>query len=242
MLSWHNHVLTKIQTMVRRFTIFFKVGILAGLIIACEPSEDLTDINPLSEFNLLNELSNNERDSFEVSAAYLMVNEFRFEGERVERKDVKIELKDDKGIQVDLISRMFPSELTFSIPSGPYKEIKLRIESDANSKTPSLVIGGVLSDSLKQPIPVRFEFNEDLKFRLEIKQENDPFFLNDDLLEFFEVHDDLMESFHDIDPGLWREAERNSEGIILINAHSNSSLFQEIAPKISMEVRIEIDN
>ncbi len=228
--------------MLFKFTTYCKLFFFTALIFACEPSQELNTIEQTADLNLLLELSSHEINSFVLSSASLMVNEFRFEGEAPNDQEVKIEIEDDNGFQVDLITGVFEPELTFSIPSGPYEEIELRIESDARSSSPSLAIGGHITDSLGASTTVRFEYNGALDFRLEIKQEDDPFLFSDDFLDFFEVHIDLIDSFQDIEDELWMQAERNDDGIIVISKESNNPLFDKIVANIKTEVRIKIDN
>lgn len=227
--------------MVRRSTYFLTLSLLAMSLAACETPTDVREPGPAIDMSLRVEFSHQVINSLEITSAEMRINEFRFEGETVHDNDVKIEVKDDIGMMVDLLSDTFDTDLTVSIPQGPYEEVEMRLESDSQGKIPSLTVEGNIIDSTQQQIPFRIEFNGEIKFKLEIEQEHDPFLFDGNLLGLFKFPAHFLEKIELIDPHLWQSLDLNEDGLLLINSEHNPELFRVLESDLDIDFKIEIE-
>lgn len=182
--------------------------------------------------------------SLSFKQGYLMIESFKFDGKRMQGADVYFTKYYEQVLNTSFGENNI-EDLTFDVPQGNYKEIKLEIVSETKDENPNLVIHGFYKDKSGKSYPVCFELDKMETFTI----------VGKDLVENAE-HIDLVQTAKTkasilLNPTRWFEgltkstlekAEKVSvEGktTILINNTINQQLYDNIVASLESEETVK---
>lgn len=164
--------------------------------------------------------------------------EFEAESEN-ELVEIEFELEGDVLFDFETVETT-PDISSIVVPAGTYEEIEIELEIKNGGDTPSIVMEGVYTDQEGTEHPLRFEFNADQAFEVEMEGSI-----------VFEADVSFI-ALVTIDPASWfseltdhdmTSATKNEDNIIVISSTSNTSIYNTVSAglELASEVEFEIE-
>jgi hypothetical protein len=184
---------------------------------------------------------------FWFSSGQIHLGRLRFEGDRLQARDVSFDDRFVDDMKIDIPSGLPTNTLYYELPQGTYRNIKMGVslENVADS-LPSIMLNGYFRDSTGLTRDVIFKLNGKIESTLKTLYPGDR--ENYSILEgdFYTatIRFSIGDWFSTIPPSILQDAVIdiiNSRETILISAERNVNIYSIILPKIGQfdEVQYE---
>lgn len=165
----------------------------------------------------------------QFSSGFITIREIVFDGDMVEGGSVSI--THEQVAEIDLATgNTTPSLDAVEIPAGNYLSPYLGIELQDINDQPQMVIEGTFIDSTGAEIPLRFEFNSGEVFEAEAGQVE----LLEGRVATAQITFDPVFWFSGVTSEMLGNANRDTNGVIVVSETSNAEIFSNVADKLDV--------
>lgn len=168
-------------------------------------------------------------------AGYIRLSEIEFEGEKTNGDEIEYEV--EQLIKIDLATGLATPTLNpIMIPAGEYEELELEVQGAEDGTI--VFLEGSFTDSSLNIVPLQLDIQE--SFSLEIEYEN---YSIDSTLSFG--------ALFIVDPSYWfaninqqelQQADKDSNGVVIIAPNSNPVLYDKVTADLSDGIEWEWDD
>lgn len=169
-------------------------------------------------------------NTLQFTSGHVIIREIVFDGDRKGQEDVSI--THEQISQIDLVTGIGSPEVNVQIPPGEYTSVNMGIEilDDDDIHPLAVLCEGTYYDANNTAVPVRFEFNSGEVFEantngstVKIKSATSP---------LVKISFDPLVWFSTITRSQLDNAQRDSNGVIVVSSSMNTNIFSIVADKL----------
>jgi hypothetical protein len=183
-------------------------------------------------------LKSTAANTLEFTDGQIILESVDFELES-DTDSLEMEFEIESYITVDFATGETTPDLSSIAPiPGIYTELEIEVELWDESDQPAIVLNGIWSDEEGETHPVRFEFDEDQSFEVEIEGE---FMMDENTIMIAQITFDPALWFSGILNDLFATATKDEDGIINISSDENTGIYDIVKERIDLVSEVEIE-
>ena len=173
-----------------------------------------------------------------INSGTILFGSVEFEAES-ESDLMEIEFELDGDVVFDFETVETTPDISYiAVPAGTYEEIEIEMEIKDGGDTPSIVMEGVYTDREGTEHPLRFEFNADQAFEVEMEGS---IVFEADVSFIALVTIDPASWFREVTDNDMTIATKNEDNVIVISSTSNISIYNTVSAGLELASDLEFE-
>lgn len=174
-------------------------------------------------------------NSLAFTSGFITIREVQFEAETATDS---VEINLEQISKIDFATGVSTPDISgLTIPAGTYSEVEVEIELQDEGDEPAVVLNGSFTDAEGVRHPVRFEFNSGETF--EVEREGAVTFAGGESI-LAQVTFNPTVWFAEVSNEQLSLATKDAQGVIVISATQNTSIFNAAADGLDLATEVEI--
>ena len=219
--------------------LIYPLLLVSGLMSSCEKDELTLPTTVIFEFSM----NVNEEDGkfLQFDQGELSFNALEFDGDREAGQDIFFLSEFEDSVEVDLDLEVASENVSYDVPQGVYKRIKLRIGSNSLTAGPRINYGGIYNSARNGDIEVRIEFSGDEPIEMNAvgPSANNEIVLNKNMPTTAEIHFDPLILFQFANSRQLESADViiiEGNPVIIISKDANITIFNQIVSRLERSI------